>query len=144
MHRVRTIWSTKLNRLKGGVIPDKVQIRLTSSVDTILASLEPYAGWIEQILGVPLSETLTLEMDCNPADAVAEELLQGIDVVSATRARNSNWRKVIDGWEIPPGVSPPFNASENLAPLRCLYGNSTGKTVRSPSSCGVWRGEWLV
>ena len=54
---------------------DKVQIRLTSSAESILASLEPYAVWIEQMLDAPLSETLTLEVDCNPADAVAEELL---------------------------------------------------------------------
>jgi hypothetical protein len=33
-----------------------VQIRLTSSVETILASLQPYAKWIEQTLGVPTSE----------------------------------------------------------------------------------------
>ena len=51
---------TKLN------IPDKVQIRLTSSAESILASLEPYSRWIEQTLDAPLSETLTLEVDCNP------------------------------------------------------------------------------
>jgi hypothetical protein len=28
----------------------KVQIRLTSAVESILASLEPYEGWIEQML----------------------------------------------------------------------------------------------
>jgi len=44
----------------------KVQIRLTSSAETILASLEPYAQWVEEILGAPLSETLTLELDCKP------------------------------------------------------------------------------
>ena len=42
---------------------DTVQIRLTSSVDSILASLEPYTKWIEQMLDAPLSETLTLEVD---------------------------------------------------------------------------------
>ena len=34
------------------------------------------------MLGVPLSETLTLEVDCNPADAVAEELLHGLPIVA--------------------------------------------------------------
>jgi ATPase family associated with various cellular activities (AAA) len=92
-------------------IPDKFQIRLTSSVETILASLEPYAAWIEQMLDAPLSETLTLEVDCNPGDVVAEEVLQGLDVVSATRARNSNWRTVIEGWELPPGISPRIAVS---------------------------------
>jgi ATPase family associated with various cellular activities (AAA) len=84
---------------------DTVQIRLTSSVDSILASLEPYSGWIEQMLDAPLSETLTLEVDCNPGDAVAEELLHGLTIVSATKARNSNWRAFIEGWALPPDVS---------------------------------------
>jgi len=30
-------------------IPDKVQIRLTSSIETILASLQPHAKWIEKM-----------------------------------------------------------------------------------------------
>ena len=88
-----------------------VQIRLTSSVESVRASLEPYSEWIEQKIGVPLSETLTLEVDCNPGDAVAEELLQGLPVVSATKARNSSWRTLIEGWSLPPGVSPRIAAS---------------------------------
>ena len=102
---------------------DTVQIRLTSSVDSILASLQPYAKWIEQMLDAPLSETLTLEVDSNPADAVAEELLHGLPIVAATRARNSNWRTFIEGWALAPGVSPRIAMSiqrerkPNAAPL---------------------------
>ena len=73
-----------------------VQIRLTSSVESVRASLEPYREWIEQTIGVPLSETLTLEVDSNPGDAVAEELLQGLPVASVTKARNSSWRSLIE------------------------------------------------
>jgi hypothetical protein len=58
-------------------IPAKLQIHLTSSVDSILASLEPYTKWIEQTLDAPLSETLTLEVDCNPGDIVAEDFCRG-------------------------------------------------------------------
>src|ERR1700732_4475379 len=92
-------------------IPAKLQIRLTSSVDSIRASLEPYEKWIQQMLDAPLSETLTLDVDCNPADAVARELLQGLPGVAATNARNSNWRAFIEGWELPPGVSPRIAVS---------------------------------
>src|ERR1700723_1853458 len=104
-------------------IPAKLQIRLTSAVETILASLAPYAKWIEQMLDAPLSETLTLEVDCNPADLVAEELLQGLPIVAATKARNSHWRTFIEGWTLPPGFSPRIAASmqrerkSNAAPL---------------------------
>jgi hypothetical protein len=104
-------------------IPDKLQIRLTSSVESILASLEPYAGWIEQMLDATLSETLTIEVDCNPGDIVAEDLLQGLPIVSATKARNNNWRSFTEGWALPPGVSPRIAVSiqrerkPNAAPL---------------------------
>jgi len=33
--------------------PDRLQVRLTSSVELIRASLEPYMGWIEEMMGVP-------------------------------------------------------------------------------------------
>jgi hypothetical protein len=104
-------------------ITDPLQIRLTSAVETILASLAPYAKWIEQMMDAPLSETLTLEVDCNPADAVAEELLHGLPIVAATKARNNNWRTVIEGWALPPDVSPRIAVSiqrerkPNAAPL---------------------------
>ena len=104
-------------------IPDKVQIRLTSSIETILASLQPHAKWIEKMLGAPLSDTLTLEVDCNPGDLVAEEFLHGLPVASATKARNKNWRILIHDWVLPPGVSPRIAMSlqrerkPNAAPL---------------------------
>jgi AAA+ superfamily predicted ATPase len=107
-----------------------VQIRLTSSVETILASLQPYAVWIEQTLGVPMSGTLTLEIDCNPGDAIAEELLQGLSVVSATRARNSNWKSLIEDWSLPPGVSPRIDVS--------LQRERKANTVPMP----VWELDW--
>jgi len=46
--------------------PDRLQVRLTSSVELIRASLEPYMAWIEQMIGVPLEQTLTLEVDADP------------------------------------------------------------------------------
>ena len=88
-----------------------VQIRFTSSVESVRASLEPYVGWIEQTIGVRLSETLTLEVDSNPGDAIAEELLEGLLLPSATKERNRSWRTLIEGWSLPPGVSPRIAAS---------------------------------
>jgi hypothetical protein len=111
-------------------IPQKVQIRLTSSVELLRASLEPYMAWIGQMLGAPLSESLVLEVDCNPADVVAEELLQGLPVVSATKARNSNWRLFIEQWSLPPGVNPRIDVS----PQRERKSNA------APSA--VWDIDW--
>jgi hypothetical protein len=92
-------------------ISDKLQIRLTSSVETIRASLDPYVSWVEEMLGVPIGETVTLEADCNPADCVAEELLEGLPVVAATRAINGSWRKLIQDWSLPPATSPRIVAN---------------------------------
>jgi hypothetical protein len=111
-------------------ITDPLQLRLTSAVETILASLAPYAEWMEQMLGAPLSETLTLEVDCNPADAVAEELLQGLPIVAATKARNHNWRTFIEEWALPPDVSPRISVS----PQR------ERKVNAAPSP--VWEPDW--
>jgi ATPase family associated with various cellular activities (AAA) len=111
-------------------IPHKVQVRLTSSVESIRASLEPYAAWIEQMLGVPLTETLTLEVECNPGDAIAEELLQGLAVVSATKVRNRSWRSLIEHWVLPSGITPRIAVS--------LQRERRPKTAPVP----VWELDW--
>jgi len=92
-------------------VAGKVQVRLTSAVELIRASLESYLPWIEQAIGVPLAETLTLEVESNPGDAVAEQLLQGIPVVSGTKARNRSWSNFIEEWGLPSGLSPRIAAS---------------------------------
>ena len=105
-------------------VPTKVQIQLTSAAELIAASLEPYAQWIEEMLGVPLSEALTLEVDCNPGDVVAEELLPGLAIVAGTKERNNTWRQFIEEWKLPLGVSPRIAMSlqrqrqPNAAPVQ--------------------------
>ena len=75
------------------------------------------------MLDAPLSETLTLEVDSNPSDAVSEEPLRGLAVVAATKARNSYWRTLIEDWALPPDISPRIGVSlqrerqSNAAPL---------------------------
>lgn len=112
----------KLNR--------SLQIRLTSSMETIRLSLEPFRSWIEEMLDAPLSETLTLEVDCNPGDAVAEKLLPGLPVVSATTARNDSWRALIESWSLPPGLSPRISASLQRE-----------RTLNAPPA-PVWELDW--
>ena len=92
-------------------VAGKVQVRLTSAVELIRASLDSYLPWIEQAIGVPLAETLTLEVESNPGDAVAEQLLQGIPIVSGTKARNRSWSNFIEEWGLPSGLSPRIAAS---------------------------------
>jgi len=87
-------------------MPRKLQIRLTSSVELMHAAVEAYLPWIEQTLGVPFAQTLTLEVDSNPGDIVAERLLTGLPPASGLRARKRAWDSLIVDWALPSGVSP--------------------------------------
>jgi hypothetical protein len=91
--------------------PDRLQIRLTSSVELIRASLEPYMAWIEEMMGVPLDQTLTLEVDADPGDAIAERLLPGLPLSAGTKSRNRSWHSLIEEWTLPDGGSPRIAAS---------------------------------
>jgi hypothetical protein len=107
-------------------VPEKLQVRLTSAAELRWAALEPYLPWIEEAIGVPLSETVTIELDCNPGDAIAGELLPGLPIVSSAVARNNSWQSHIEAWSIPPGVSPRFSASAQRerkpnAPPFCVW-----------------------
>lgn len=91
--------------------PDRLQLRLTSSVELIRASLEPHMTWIEEVMGVPHDQTLTLEVDADPGDAVAERLLPGLPLSAGTKARNRSWLSLIEEWTLPSGGSPRIAAS---------------------------------
>jgi hypothetical protein len=86
--------------------PDRLQVRLTSSVELIRASLEPYIAWIEEMMGEPVDQTITLEVDAHPGDAVAEHLLQELPLSAGTKARNRYWHSLIEEWTLPTGGSP--------------------------------------
>ena len=107
-----------------------VQVLLTSSVELVRATLDPYLPWITNIIGVPLDETFTIEVDTNPGDSVGSQVLGGIAVGSATAARNQSWQPFVENWSLPPGISPRLVLS--LQRER----NSKGR----PSS--VWEIDW--
>ena len=92
--------------------PDRLQVRLTSSLELIRASLEPYTPWIEEMMGAPLDQTLTLEVDADPGDAVAEDLLQGLPLSAGTKTRNRSWHSLIEEWTLPGGGSPVLLPAE--------------------------------
>jgi hypothetical protein len=63
------------------------------------------------MIGVPLDQTLTLEMDGEPGNAVAERLLQGLALSAGTKSRNRSWHSLIEEWTIPGGGSPRIAVS---------------------------------
>lgn len=91
--------------------PQKLQIGFTSSVELIRGSLEPYMPWIEQTMGVDFAQTLTLALDSNPGDIVAERLLTGLPLTSSLTARKHSWERFIEDWAIPSGISPRIAVS---------------------------------
>lgn len=107
-----------------------LQIRLASAVELARATLEPYWPWITNTIGVPLDETLTIEVDTNPGDGVGAHILQGIGVGSATAARTRSWHPFIENWSLPAGVSPRV--------VSCLQRERGSKGL--PSS--VWEIDW--
>jgi hypothetical protein len=110
--------------------PDRLQLRLTSSVELIRASLEPYMAWIEEMMGAPFDQTLTLEVDADPGDAVAECLLQGLPLAAGTKTRNRSWHSLLEEWTLPSGGSPRIAVS--------LQRERRPKTA--PAT--VWNLEW--
>ena len=91
--------------------PNKLQIRLTSLVESIRAALDPYVPWIEQTLGVSIDQTLTLGVDSNPADAIAAQLTEGLALTSEMKSRVCSWQSLIEHWALPPSTSPAIAAS---------------------------------
>ena len=91
--------------------PHKLQVLLTSSVESIRASLDPYLAWIERTMGVGFDQTVTAEVDSNPGDAVAGQLFNGLALTSDIKARNRSWQRLIEDWALPSGVSPRIRAS---------------------------------
>jgi ATPase family protein associated with various cellular activities (AAA) len=110
--------------------PDRLQVRLSSSAELIRASLEPYIPWIEEMMGAPLDQTLTLEVDGEPGNAVAERLLPGLPLSARTKSRNRSWHSLIEEWALPGGGSPRIAAS--------LLRERRPKTA--PAT--VWELEW--
>jgi hypothetical protein len=99
-------------------------------VELIRASLEPYIAWIEEMMGVRLDQTLTLEVDADPGNAVAERLLPGLPLSAGTKARNRSWHDLIEEWTLASGGSPRIAAS--------LLRERRPKTA--PAT--VWQLEW--
>src|SRR5207244_7287629 len=65
-----------------------------------------------------------------PGDAIAEERLQGLAVVSATKVRNRSWRSLIEHWVLPSGITPRIAVS--------LQRERRPKTAPVP----VWELDW--
>ena len=60
---------------------------------------------------MPLDQTLTLEVNADPGDTVAERLLPGLPLSAGTKTRNRSWNSLIEEWSLPSGESPRIAVS---------------------------------
>jgi hypothetical protein len=60
---------------------------------------------------VTFAQTLTLAVDSNPGDIVAERLLTGLPLTAELRVRKRSWDNFIEDWALPTGISPRIAVS---------------------------------
>jgi hypothetical protein len=70
------------------------------------AFLEPHRPWLESVLGCPLGETLTLEIELPFGQLAAESLLDGVRLDRGCLGGAATLRPAVGRWAVPPGVSP--------------------------------------
>jgi hypothetical protein len=70
------------------------------------AFLEPHRLWLESVLGCPLGEALTLEIQLPFGELAAESLLEGVRLDRGCLDGAATLRPAIGRWALPPGVSP--------------------------------------
>jgi hypothetical protein len=79
---------------------------LAPPVAAMEAFLEPYQGWMEQVVGCPRSEAVTLEFEFPFSHLVAEDLMAGVTLDRQCLGAAGALRELVKKWELPPGVSP--------------------------------------
>ena len=109
---------------------EPVQIRLTPAVQSVVATIQPYVGWIEEIVGTSYGNTVTLEFFPNPSVCIAQDLLPGASTTLAEQDGGITWREHVTGWHLPPDISPRIRVS------RCRKPQPGGLPLTS------WAVEW--
>ena len=62
--------------------------------------------WLESVLGCPLGETLTFEIELPFGQLAAESLLDGVRLDRGCLGGAATLRPAVGRWAVPPGVSP--------------------------------------
>jgi hypothetical protein len=82
------------------------ELRFAPPVAAMDAFIEPHRPWLESVLGCPLSESVTFELEVAFGQLVAEDLLGGVPLDRECLAGAETLRPVVSRWAIPPGLSP--------------------------------------
>jgi hypothetical protein len=82
------------------------ELRFAPPVAAMDAFIEPHRPWLESVLGCPLSESVTFELEVAFGQLVAEDLLGGVPLDRECLAGAETLRPAVSRWAIPPGLSP--------------------------------------
>jgi hypothetical protein len=84
-------------------------IRFAPAVSSMREFLAPYLPWLEKTMGVPIGETLTLEVErweTSLCSAIAVAVLAGAPIEEDLLNEVKPCMDSIRRWELPPGTSP--------------------------------------
>jgi hypothetical protein len=82
------------------------ELRFAPAVVAMAAFLEPHRPWLESVLGCPIGETLTVELQLPFGQLAAESLLDGVRLDRGCLDGGAALRPAITRWALPPGTSP--------------------------------------
>ncbi|MCL2658961.1 MAG: AAA family ATPase [Acidobacteriaceae bacterium] len=94
-----------------------VDISYAPAAKTVREQLRPYTKWMEEILGVPQSETLTLEMKTPLDEAVVAQVLRDVPLTTSQQNAAKLYLPVVQRWELPPDTSPHIAVTPVKDPL---------------------------
>jgi hypothetical protein len=91
--------------------PTVTELRFAPAVSSMTGFVEGFRPWIEEILGCPIDQTLTLEFQAPLGEIAAEELLANVVLDRECLSAGDGLRPLVTRWAVPPGVSPRIDLS---------------------------------
>jgi hypothetical protein len=82
------------------------ELRVAPAVTAMAALLEPHRPWLESVLGCPLADALTFELEVPFGHLAVEALLEGVQLDHGCLDEAAALRPAVARWAVPPGVSP--------------------------------------
>jgi ATPase family associated with various cellular activities (AAA) len=82
------------------------ELRFAPAVAAMAAFVEPHRPWLESVLGCPLGDAVTFEIELPFGQLAVEALLDRVHLDHGCLDGAAALRSAVAQWAIPPGVSP--------------------------------------
>ena len=90
---------------------ESYDLRIAPAVASMRSFLEPHCGWIENVLGCTMSQSVTFEVDIPFGQFAAQNVLDGVSLDRRCLPAASVLGPMISKWEIPENISPRIELS---------------------------------